>query len=415
MDTNQIYTIVNEINKQTMGSSAVSAVDTSTFVAMGNTILSSSTNTEGFLNTLAQRIAKTIIVDRAYTSKFRGLMLDDMRMGAILQKVWVEMPEVMADATIPLTDGASVDQWIVSLPVAHQKLFVKRPTFQLMITIQRKWLREAFTSEAAMDSFIGAIFQAVHNRLEQSIENLAKGCINNMIAQTAYNNGSGTITDGKAVAPQVINLVSLFNTEHGTLTEWEGETDESTPVTTSYSRAEVPAGLKSMYRKDFVQWAIAYIKQISNNMETLSELYNIEKAPRHTPKNLQRSYFLSRFMSMADALTRANTRNDEYSGMNVDIQIPYWQGSGTDIGDFESQANVHVKIENQTSGAAAEVNLSNVIGMICDRDAIGCYRKIEDTRTTPVNARGAYYNTFWDISDMYINDTSENCVIFTLN
>lgn len=416
MTTNQIYTIVNEVNSQAMGSSAIAAVDTSTFVAMGNAILSSSANTEGFLNTLAQRITKTIILDRVYRSRFRALMVDEMHMGAILQKIWVEMPETMEDASIPLTNGESVDQWILMLPKVHQKLFVKRPTFQLGITIQRKWLREAFLSEGAMDSFIGAIFQACQNRIEQSVENLAKGCINNMIAQVAYANGTATITNGKTNAAQVINLVSLYNAERGTLVEWDetGTIGESA-VDVEYSKAAVPTGLKALYRKDFVQWAIGYINQLSDNLETLSEMYNLEGAQRHTPKSLQLKLFLSRFTNMVDTMTRANVIHNEFSAVTSDISVPYWQGSGTSIGDFESQSNIDVKIEDQTSGATADVNLSNVIGMIVDRDGIGCYRKIDDVRTTTLNARGAYYNTFWDLSDMYINVTSENCLVFTLN
>ena len=38
MDTNQIYEIVNDVAKQTMGESALTATDTASLVAMGNAI-----------------------------------------------------------------------------------------------------------------------------------------------------------------------------------------------------------------------------------------------------------------------------------------------------------------------------------------------------------------------------------------
>ena len=67
MDTTQIYGIVNSVAEQTMGESAIQVVDTNSLVALGNSVLSSQANTEAFLNTLVQRIGKTIISFRPYT------------------------------------------------------------------------------------------------------------------------------------------------------------------------------------------------------------------------------------------------------------------------------------------------------------------------------------------------------------
>ena len=61
METNQIYELVNDVAQQTMGESALTASDTASLVAMGNAILSSSTNTEAFIDTLVQRIGKIIL------------------------------------------------------------------------------------------------------------------------------------------------------------------------------------------------------------------------------------------------------------------------------------------------------------------------------------------------------------------
>ena len=61
MDTNQIYSIVNAVCQETMGESALVATDTASLVAMGNAVLSSSTNTEAFIDTLVQRIGRTMI------------------------------------------------------------------------------------------------------------------------------------------------------------------------------------------------------------------------------------------------------------------------------------------------------------------------------------------------------------------
>ena len=61
MDTNQIYSIVNEVNAEAFGSTDIDVIDAQGLVSLGDTVLSSSTNTEAFLNTLVQRIGRTIV------------------------------------------------------------------------------------------------------------------------------------------------------------------------------------------------------------------------------------------------------------------------------------------------------------------------------------------------------------------
>jgi hypothetical protein len=56
----QIYSLVNEIATQTYGEKAVSVVDTSSFIALGDKVLSSQNDTDKFLNTLVDRIGTTV-------------------------------------------------------------------------------------------------------------------------------------------------------------------------------------------------------------------------------------------------------------------------------------------------------------------------------------------------------------------
>ena len=125
---------------------ALAVVDVQGLISLGNTVLSSSTNTEAFINTLAQRIGRTILRFRDYRNKLGDMVLNDFEYGAILQKIKVQMPAATADDMYNLTDGSSIDHYVVSKPVATQKLFVTRTPYQFMITIQRETLKEAFLS-----------------------------------------------------------------------------------------------------------------------------------------------------------------------------------------------------------------------------------------------------------------------------
>lgn len=375
MDTNQIYSIVNAVAQETMGESALAATDTASLVAMGNAVLSSSTNTEAFIDTLVQRIGRTMISYRPYISKLGLLAVSDMTMGAIMQKIKVKMPTAVEDVTTQLIDGQSIDQYIISKPKATQKLFVKRTPYTFFITIQKKWLREAFTSETAMASFISAIYGEVENALELSQENLARLCMANFMATIS--------TDTN----RVVNLVTDYNAASG---------------------RSVPTGEDALIDEQFLRYSLGRMNNISKKMETMSVLYNDGTETRHSPASTQR------FVSMVDFQTALETQvqwaafNERFVEKQNGIEVPYWQAA-------KAPFDIDLVIEGDDPEQEEHTTLENIVGFIHDRDALGTYRKDVEVATTPLNARGLYTNQFWHMNDLYFNDITENGIIFTLN
>ena len=375
MDTNQIYSIVNAVAQETMGESAMVATDTASLVAMGNAILSSSTNTECFIDTLVQRIGRTMISYRPYKSKLGLLAVSDMTMGAIMQKIKVKMPTAVEDVTTQLIDGQAIDHYIISKPQATQKLFVKRTPYTFFITVQKKWLREAFTSEVAMGSFISAIYGEVENALELSQENLARLCMANFMATIS--------TDTN----RVVNLVSAYNTSSG---------------------RSVPTGEDALIDEQFLRYALGRMNNIAKKMETMSVLYNDGTETRHTPAADQRFVSIVDFQTALETQVQWAAFNERYVQKQNGIEVPYWQAA-------KSPFDIDLVIEGDDPEQGESTTLSNIVGFIHDRDALGTYRKEVEVATTPLNARGLYTNQFWHMNDLYFNDITENGVIFTLN
>ena len=375
MDTNQIYSIVNDVARETMGESALVATDTASLVAMGNAVMSSSTNTECFIDTLVQRIGRTIISYRPYKSKLGLLAVSDMTMGAILQKIKVKMPTAVEDVTTQLIDGQSVDQYVISKPKATQKLFVKRTPYTFYITIQKKWVREAFTSESAMGSFISAIYGEVENALELSQENLARLCMANFMA---------TISTARN---RVVDLVTDYNAASG---------------------RTVPTGENAMLDEAFLRYSLGRMNNISKKMQTMSVLYNDGTETRHTPIGDQRFVSLVDFQTALETQVQWAAFHEQYVEKQNGIEVPYWQAA-------QSPMNIDLVIEGDDPEQEESTTLSNIVAFIHDRDALGTYRKDVDVATTPLNARGMYTNQFWHMNDLYFNDVTENGIIFTLN
>lgn len=368
MDTNQLYTIVNEVAKESMGTEDIDVIDTSTLVALGDSVLSSSQNTEAFLNTLVQRIGKTIISFRPYTSKLILLDIGEMEFGQIMQKTKTQMPIAIQDDTYNLVDGESLDMYVVSKPEVHQKLFVKRTPLAFMKTFQTKALKEAFLSAEAMGNFIASIYGEIRNAIELAQENLGRLTMANYMAN--------------ATSQQKYDLVTLFNAATG---------------------ESVTPGFTALQNPDVLRFSLQTIKNVCYSMETMSTLYNDGTEQRHTPRQLQRIASIIQFKSALETQVDYAAFNDDYVKLASDIVVPYWQAA-------KSPLDISVTDEEGT-----EKTLENVVAFVHDRDALGTYRKEEEVLTTPVNARGRYYNTYYHIDNLYFNDYSENGVVFTLN
>ena len=370
MDTAQIYEIVNSVTSQALGREDLTAVDTASFIAMGDAVLSSNTNTEPFINTLVQRIARTVVSFRAYNSKWSELAITDVDYGRIMQKVKVAMPEFVSDVSVELTDGETVDPYIISKPKAKQKLFVVRSPYTCYVTIQRHWLKEAFTSEDAMESFISAIFGEMQNAQAVALENLGRACTANFIA----NMGDG----------QKVHL----------LTRYLADVPDATAGLTA---------AQAMYDPGFLRFAMGQMKYYSDRMTEMSTLYNKEEETRHTPIADQRFLIRSDYLNHMETQVDYAAFNDRYLKKAADLTVNFWQ-------DAKTPGSILID-----GGDDEDIEIENILGFIHDRDALGLFRKDVETLTTPVNARGRYYNVFQHVDDMRFNDMSENGVLFLVD
>ena len=371
MTTEQIYGLVNTVNAEAFGHSAITVVDTSSLIALGNTVLSSSTNTEAFLSTLAQRIGRTILRFREYRNKLGDMVLNDFEYGAILQKIKVHMPEAELDESYDLIDGNTVDPYVIAKPSVDQKLFVTRTPYQFHITIQRVHLKEAFLSPEAMGSFIGVVFGEVRNAIEVSLENLGRITLATAIAEYSTS--------------REIPLVTDFNTEYS-----------PTPALTA---------AEALHNEEFLRYAIMRMMTTVDGIQDMSELYNDGSMQTFTPREDVRIKVLSEFQRRIESNVLYAAFNERF----VDIpegytKLNFWQAA---------QSPFDVEIKRPSDDTATTVN--NVVAILHDRDAMGVYKIEEEVATSDLNAAGLYYNQYWHEKQLRFLDLSENGVIFTLN
>lgn len=372
---NQIYSIVNSVASQSMGSAAISAVDASSFIALGNSVLSSQNNTDAYLNTLVDRIGKTIFSVRAYQATDRDIVREPFEYGCILQKIYVDMPEARVNNSWNIgSNGYTPEFAPVIKPTVKQKLFNAISTWEVAVTIPDEILKTAFTSETAMAVFIDAIFTAMENMMQLAMEN------NINITRAAFiarklnaNNTCGAI-----------NLLANYNhLTAGSLT--------------------VATCLRDL---GFLKYASQQIKLWTDRMVKMSTLFNDEQGyKRDTPKDLQVLDVLADFATSLDIYLQASTYHDELVKMPYYNVVPYWQGSGEGYA-FDDTSAVNIKIDANTT-----VNKSGVLAVLFDHDAMGV--TIKDRRaTTERNNHDEYTNYYNKANIGYFNDMSENGIVF---
>jgi len=389
----QIYTIVNEVTKQAMGSSAIAVVDNAGLVALGNTVLGTDATKNNFINALTDRIGRTIVSFRAYHSHFPDFERDSIEWGNILQKLKIAMPEAEEDQSYNLLDGTSVDQYKINKAKVSQLLFSTETPWQTHITVHLEQLEKAFTSVSDMGAFISGMFGEVQNRIELAMENLSMDCVNNYIAELKARAGS-TINPNR-----VYNLVTLYK-------DATGVDHTKDPV-------------NALNDEEFLKFTVRTINRISATMEYMTAgVYNTPqnagvKEPteaeknlytRHTPKSEQRMML---FIDMVNALkTNINSKAFNMEQVAIDIPfktVPFWQS-------INNPASINIKC---ASGKSTE-DIPGVMGILYDREAMGTFKKKYNSITSPVNAAGQYYNVFYHMITMYYNDLTENAVVFLL-
>lgn len=384
LNFNQCATLLNAINKQATGQMALTPTDTAGFVSLATTTLN--VGYDLVINAISQVLSKTVFSVRPYSRKFSGLFMDATRWGNHVRKLQIVDKEAENDDRLPLENGKAVDQQTVNKPEVLQTNFYGANVYQRSITIFKDQLDVAFSSPEEFGRFIVMVLQNVSDLMEKDHENMARMALANFIgAKVTSDNGN------------VVKLVTLYNNITGL---------QLTSATVRQPENFVP----------FMKWAYAHIKTVSDLMTERSTKYhvNIDGKPiaRHTPKDRQKLYMYAADINNIEASVLSTVFHDGYLKEMDYETVNYWQS-------IDSPMSISAKVGYIDGGgvvkeSANTVEVSNILGVLFDEEAVGITTVNNWTASAPFNARGGYTNTFWHYTDRYFNDLTENGVVFLM-
>ena len=388
MDVKQVYEIVNGITTEILGESAVVSENLDNIVDIGKEIFDN-VSYDKYVKSLVDHIGRIIFVDRKYEGVLSDLKRDAWEYGAVMEKIYgTALPEAVENESWNLVNKASYDPNVFNKPEVASKFFNKKTTFEVDLSIADIQARNAFSSAGQLNSFFSMLTNDVDKSLTVKMESLAERTINNMILQTinaefpnVADNDYSNVTGVKAV-----NLLKLYNDTFG----------ESLTVA------------KALYTPEFIRYASMIINRYMIRLRKISSLFNVGEMPRFTPSEFQHVILHGDFVSSANMYLQSDTFHDEFTALPKATEVAYWQGSGLDYSFVNTSA---VKGRIETGNTTKSIEVSGIIGVIFDREAMGI-SNLDRRVTSNYNPKGEFTNYFYKIDAGYYNDMNESFVCF---
>lgn len=380
MDIKQVATILNTINQEMTGETAIVSEDLSNIVDVGKQLTADMTAEEitkymdNYTKKIIDKVGRTIIVDRAYKSTAPNIIRDSWEYGGIMEKIRVTVGDLEDDTTYDLTAGDTPEQFKYTPADLSAKYYDKYDTFMTQISIPEKTLRSAFNSAQDMNRLISAIENRVATKMAYSTDNLIRRTVNNMVLECAKSN-------------RYVSLITLFN-------QGRAQADQLSP-----NQPEI-----AVKNADFLRFAIATINKYRRLFTELSTQYGGEGYVNFTPIENQKLILQADFVEGAMVNMESDTFNKELVQIKGDFdEVSYWQAA---------RDAFHIK-GTPASGGNAITTFPAVIGILFDEDA--CAVELEDNQVTSnYAANGRFYNYFHYANARYMNDMSENVIVFAL-
>ena len=409
-DCNQILTL---IARQATGQETLQAVDSSSFVSVGETVLA--TGMENVFNAVNIVMNRLIVASRPYSAKLRLLDAPDSGVysnrirkisfyskdalpdGAHNTQLFTNLADGFTNGQNP--DGNGDPQSTKSMWEQHQAMpvefnFAGSSVWQKCITEYEVQLQVAFRDQAEFARFVSGYLTEHANDIEQEREAFNRMTLLNKIGMTY---------DMANIMPgSVKNLTKEFNDFYGT----------------SYTSAQ----LRSTYLKEFLAFMTATIKEDSDFLTERSAQrhYAAQKTVngvtyhvlRHTPRDRQRLMLYSPLFRKAEALVLPEIFNISYLTMDQYEPITYWQN------ELQREAvSVTPAVYDPSDGtqkAGSAVALDYVVGLLYDVDGMMTDFQMEYAATSPVEARKLFRNTWITFQKNAINDPTENTILYIM-
>lgn len=386
MTFEQSAAFLTDLYKEATGQyPAIQITNTQDFTTVGTTLIQG--GYDPIISALTQILDKTIWSIRPYSQKFKSLNVDERRWGAVTRKInFIDGALDTADDRLTLTDGSSVDPYVVKKPKVLQTNFYGATQYQDHVTIFRDQLDSALRDASEFGRFISGVMQNMMDKLTQIKEAEARGILANFITSKVA-----------ADTDNAINVLQAYYDETGVTL---------TPATmfdvTNYTA--------------FSRWLAGYMATLADKMAERSLKFHMnisgKEVMRHTEDRFLQKYISANVANHIDAAVASGLYNEERVTKLLDgaEKVTFWQN----IDDPYTVDATPAYLDTATGGivnALSDTKVENIIGCLFDVEALGTCTRSTWSASSPFNPRGGYYNIFYHFTQTTWNDFTENFVL----
>ena len=383
MEVKQIYSLVNEITNELLGSTIVKE-DLSNVVDVGNAVFNAN-KVDNYVRSLVNHIGRVIFVDRAYSGSVPSVLMDSWEFGSVLEKISCDLPTATENQSWNLENGQTYNPNVFYKPSVSVKFYNSKTTFEIPLSFTEMQIKESFSNAEQLNGFLTMLYNSVEKSMTIKLDSLIMRTINNMIGETIHHEIPESANYSTTSTIKAVNLLKLYNDSH------------STTITAD----------KCLDNPDFIRYATYIISVYGERITKISNLFDIGGKDRFTPKDTLRCVLLSDFKKASEVFLKSDLYNEQYATLPESDSVPYWQGSGTSYA-FGDITKIHI---NLASNSTTEIQMTGILGVMFDRDALGV-SNLNRRVTTNYNPKAEFYTNFYKFEAGYFNDMNENFVVF---
>ena len=383
---------------------SISTIDTSSFVAAAETIMPY--GKENVLNALSYALGRTFIRVEAYDEKFKIINESDESLyDQITREIfyyddkalpagnWNTYEELADNATEGYTNlangydnGSNSGASVASMWEQHRKMPVElyvcgQVVWDYGITLDDDAFKVVFTDPANFAEWVSGIMTECENDIKSEKEAFRRAVFLNRLGM-AINDESNYGT--------AVNLTKAYNDEMGT----------------EYTSEE----LRTTYLKSFLEFFVAYVKNLSNMMTYRSKLYhnphtktvndveyNVLMA---TSKAKQKLVLYNPLFIKSEAYVMPEIFNPKYLDVSNYEGVDFWQN----LNDGAAINVTPSAIVDGVQTAGDTVDIPFVVGALFHGSGVKCGTFLESADSTPHEARKKYRNIWWHIAKKSYNN-----------
>lgn len=394
--------ILAAIYQQATGLTVPAPLDLSGFVSTATTALN--LGMDKIHNALWNMVGRTIIAIRPYRGRFTDMDFDADTWGIVDRKIsylsklpgvdgaWTYPVTYDAAQTVPSGDGLSVDMYKINKDKIVQTAFYGRQVYAYTRTRFLYQLETAFSGPDEFTRFMAGAVTSLDNDRELWREGCRAGVIINAIGALYDENQTG----------RVIHL----------LTEYNAETGLSLTATTVRQPANFDA---------FCRWLYARMGDLKALMARNNIMFTTQFSSfpsgygvlRHTDDENLRIKMSAPFINRMRACVVSTTYNPEMLSLDGVEPVAYWQAPSTP--EEVKVKPAYTGVGGTETVANAAVTVSAIVGIMYDRDFMGCTTVRSRAWTTPFNTEGEYWNDKYGEDVKTRLDMTEKAVLLLLD